>query len=466
MPAADPSAPQFPSQAPLAAARVLQALETRGWEAWLVGGWVRDRLLGEDPHDVDVTTDAPWPEAKAALEAAGIRVVETGTKHGTVTAVVGRVPVEVTTYRVDGAYSDGRHPDSVTFVRSVEEDLARRDLTFNAMAWHPERGLLDPFGGARDLTAGVVRAVGDPDTRFSEDALRVLRAVRFAARLGFGIEPATQAALDRRAPGLARVSSERIGAELRGILRSGRSGWVLREQRAALFSAVPELAPMDGFPQATPYHCYDVLHHVARVCDYVQVFSGGVVPEPLAWAALFHDVGKPDTLSIGEDGVAHFYGHPSRGRQVTERVLRRLAVPTSVAVPALALVRLHDRPTVPERTSVLKLLRSLDQMAPGQAAGLFFQLMALRRADAAAKAPAYRDYAVELDRVEAEGRSLVAERAPLRARDLAVSGRDVMEVLDLPPGPGVGAQLERLLDAVNRGEVPNERGALLRLLES
>lgn len=466
MPSAEQLAKQFPTQAPPAAARVLEALEARGHEAWLVGGWVRDRLLGQDPHDVDITTDAPWPETEAALQAAGIPVVETGTQHGTVTAIVNHEPIEVTTYRVDGVYSDGRHPDSVTFVTSVDEDLARRDFTVNAMAWHPARGLRDPFHGADDLAAGVIRAVGEPDARFSEDALRVLRAVRFAARLGFEIEPATQEALNRRASGLSRVSSERIGAELRGLMTSERTGWALREQSAALFAAVPELAPMDGFPQATPYHCYDVLHHVARVCDYVQVFGGRVVPEPLAWAALFHDVGKPDTLTIGPEGNAHFYGHPARSREITAQVLRRLAVPQTVAGPALALVRLHDRPTVPTRPSVTRILRNLEQLAPGQAAPLFFQLMALRRADAVAKAPAYRDYAVELDEVEAVGRALLAERAPLSVRDLAVSGRDVMETLGLPPGPGVGEALAGLLDQVGRGEVPNERGALLERLRA
>ena len=196
-----------------------------------MGGWVRDALRGRPAHDVDVCTDATWQQSEAAFEAAGVEVHETGIKHGTVTAIVCGQPVEVTTYRIDGDYSDSRHPDSVTFVRDVREDLARRDFTVNAMAWHPDRGLLDPYGGSEDLAAGLIRAVGDPARRFEEDALRILRAVRFACRLGFLIESGTQAALEAAAPTLDRVAQERIGSELRGIVATGRASWAIREQR-------------------------------------------------------------------------------------------------------------------------------------------------------------------------------------------------------------------------------------------
>ena len=207
--------------------RVLRALEDAGFEAWVVGGWVRDALLGAPMHDVDVTTSAPWQETERVLRAAGIEVHETGTAHGTVTAVVEGMPVEVTTYRVEGTYSDRLHPDEVRFVRDVREDLARRDFTVNAMAYHPDRGLLDLFGGREDLSRGVVRAVGDPYRRFEEDALRVLRAVRFACRLGFEVEPRTQAALVACAPELDGIARERVGQEMDGIVASGRVSWAL-----------------------------------------------------------------------------------------------------------------------------------------------------------------------------------------------------------------------------------------------
>lgn len=454
------------AQVPAHALDALAVLEGAGHEAWVVGGWVRDALRGETGHDVDVATSARWQETAEAFRAAGMTVHETGTDHGTVTCIVDGEPVEVTTYRVDGAYSDGRHPDSVAFVDDIVEDLARRDLTVNAMAWHPERGLLDPFGGRDDLAAGTIRAVGDPDARMAEDALRVLRAVRFAARLGFAVEPATQQALDAHATDLASVSRERVGEEMRALLMTGRGGEALRTQKRVLFAAVPELAPMDGFPQKTPYHSLDVLDHVARVMDYVQVFAGGVVSEPLAWAALLHDVGKPHCLTYGEDGRAHFYGHPSKGRDIARAVMGRLAVPHAVQVPALALVRLHDRPVADTDASVRSILRDLEGLAPGRAVPLAHQLMVIKRADAMGKAPAYRDYAVEVDRLEGRLRSVTARRDPYSVSSLPVNGADVMEVLSLKPGPAVGEALDGLLDAVVSGVVPPEREPLLKYLAS
>ncbi|MEY8436389.1 CCA tRNA nucleotidyltransferase [Atopobiaceae bacterium 24-176] len=450
---------------PAEGAAVIDALEAAGHSAWIVGGWVRDSLLGRPAHDVDVATSARWEDGARALCDAGIPVVETGTAHGTVTAVVGGVPVEVTTYRVDGAYTDGRHPDAVRFVDSVDDDLARRDFTVNAMAWHPARGLRDPFGGRRDLAAGLVRAVGDPDARMAEDALRVLRAVRFSARLGFAVEDATQAAVERHACGLSCVSRERIGAELRALLASGRGGEALRSQRTVLFAAVPELAPMDGFPQKTPYHSLDVLRHVARVMDYVEVYTGGVATERLRWAALLHDVGKPDCLTMDAEGRCHFFGHPAKSRDIARQVMARLAVPRSVAVPALALVRLHDRPVADNDRSVTGILCDLDRAAPGMAPALFFELMALKRADAAGKAPTYRDYAVEVDALEARGRFLLAAGMPLRPADLSISGADVMGLLGMGPGPAVGRVLRAALEAAQRGEVGPGREELLHWID-
>ncbi len=217
---------------------------------------------------------------------------ETGTAHGTVTAVVCGEPVEVTTYPIDGAYTDQRHPDSVTFVIDVREDLARRDFTVNAMAWHPTRGLLDPFGGAKDVAVGVIRAVGDPAVRFDEDALRILRAVRFAARLDFDIEPATQAAL-APPPTLAGVAQSTSAPSCEASSVSGRAAWALRHQREVMFAALPELAPMEGFDQRSRYHCFDVLEHTICVMEGVEQLTVGKASERLRWAAMLHDIGKP-----------------------------------------------------------------------------------------------------------------------------------------------------------------------------
>ena len=457
-----------PALAPAYALAVTGALEAAGHEAWFVGGWVRDALRGEHAHDVDVCSDAPWEEAERALVAAGIEVHETGTQHGTVTAVVSGRPVEVTTYRIDGTYTDQRHPDSVTFVREVREDLARRDFTVNAMAWHPVRGLLDPFGGRADLEAGVIRAVGEPRLRFSEDALRVLRAVRFACRLGFVIEPATQAALVWAAPELAHVARERVGAELRGIVGSGRLAWALRHEPEVMQAAIPALGRMRGFEQRSPYHSYDVYEHTARVVAGVECFSGGVASERLRWAALLHDIGKPACFTVDAKGQGHFYGHPHEGAQMSERILRDLAIPLELARPIVALVRLHDRPMKATRASELKLIADLDRRSclrsRAEVVALMHEMLDLRRADAIAKAPQCRPYAVELDGHERVLRSLAREGACWRTGELAVGGTDVMEALGIAPGREVGEWLRDALDAVMCGHVANERAALLAWL--
>ncbi len=446
---------------PACARRVLGALEGAGHEAWVVGGWVRDALLGRPGHDVDVTTSARWQESAEALRAAGAVVHETGTAHGTVTAVVDGEPVEVTTYRVEGAYSDRRHPDEVRFVRDVRADLARRDLTVNAMAFHPERGLLDPFGGAADLASRTIRAVGDARRRLEEDALRVLRAVRFACRLRASVEPATQAALEACAPGLADIAQERVGQEMAAILATGRMGWALRHEFCVLAAAVPELGPMAGFDQRSPYHAHDVLEHTARVCAGVEEFAGGMPSAALRWAALLHDVAKPACWSVDESGRGHFFGHPEEGARVARRVMGRLAVPGEVTRAATALVRLHDLPVAPARASVRRMLAELERGAPGQAARLAFSLLDLKRADAVAKAPDCMGYAAELDGVSAELRRELAGGGAWRVADLAVTGEDVIRERGMEPGPGVGMVLAQLLAAVMADELPNSREALL-----
>lgn len=446
------------------ARRVLGALEAAGFEAWVVGGWVRDALLGRPGHDVDVTTSAPWRETARVLRAAGIEVHETGTAHGTVTAVIDGRPVETTTYRVEGAYSDRRHPDEVRFVTDVREDLARRDFTVNAMAFHPGRGLLDPFGGREDLARRRIRAVGEPRRRFEEDALRVLRAVRFACRLDAAIEPETQRALLACAPELGEIANERIGQEMDGILATGRAAWALRHEFAVMAAAVPELAPMEGFDQRSPYHAYDVLEHTARVCAGVEEFTGGGASHALRWAALLHDVAKPECWSEDVSGRGHFFGHPEAGARTARRVMGRLAVPGEAARAACALVSLHDLEIRATASSMRGMLAELERLAPGQARGLAFDLLDLKRSDAVAKAPACMGYAVELDQMTRALRSELAAGAVWRVRDLAVGGADVIRERGVEPGPGVGMVLAQLLAAVMADELPNDREAQLAWL--
>lgn len=450
---------------PAYAGEVLNALESAGHEAWLVGGWVRDALRGHPAHDVDICTNASWQQSKAACEAAGLGVHETGTAHGTVTVVAQGQPVEVTTYRVDGTYSDSRHPDKVTFVSDIRKDLARRDFTINAMAWHPTRGLLDLYGGKEDLQAGLIRCVGNPMTRFSEDALRVLRAIRFSCRFGFTIESTTQEALDACAYKLADVAHERIGIELRGIVNSGHLAWALRHQIAALDIAIPSLVPLHGFDQQSQYHVFDIYEHTVRVVEGIEYYTGGLASERLRWAALLHDMGKPLCFFVDEQGQGHFYGHPHEGAVIARAYLRQLALPGDLINDVVCLVRYHDRPMQATLASELALAANLNDKVHAQTrtatVTLMHEMLDLRRADALAKAPKCRSYATELNEHEALWRTIASSEACWRTADLAITGADIIKELGIAPGPEVGQKLKQALEAVMNGNVANTREALL-----
>lgn len=444
---------------------VLEALEAAGYESWIVGGWVRDTLRGMRGHDIDICTQAPWQAGEKVLLEAGIAVHETGIKHGTLTAVVENHPVEVTTFRVEGRYLDHRHPEAVRFVDSVDEDLARRDFTVNALAWHPVRGLKDPFGGVEDLRQHRLRAVGVPDERFSEDALRILRAVRFAVRLNFEIEPRTQAALNAHADDLSAIAQERIGHELNEIVCMGRAAQALREQPRVMCAAIPELVDSWGFDQNSPYHIYDVLEHTAHVCAACEAFTAGQASAALRWAALLHDIAKPETYSEDVTGRGHFFGHPKRGAAMAAVILRRLAIPSEVAISACKLVRYHDHEVFPTRRSMLRTLQKFTASCPGREIALTYDLLDLKRADAVSKSPKVASYAHELDEMAGVLRRELAAGAAFRVDMLKVTGQDVMQVRHMPPGPGVGMVLRWLLTCVVDGDVVNERGEQLRWLE-
>ena len=434
--------------------RVIGALEDAGYEAWAVGGFVRDGLLGHPSHDVDVASSAPWQRAAAVLRGAGLKVSETGTAHGTVTAVVDGEGVEVTTFRSDGSYSDGRHPDEVRFVESIREDLARRDFTVNAMAYHPKRGLLDSYGGARDLDAGIIRAVGDPKKRFSEDGLRVLRGCRLAAQLGFSIEPGTLAAMAACKSMVLSVAAERVTAELNRLLTTPFAGDALLETADVLSVVLPELVAMKGLDQRNPNHLYDVLAHTAKVVD-------GVPPNLLErWAALLHDVAKPATFFLDERGVGHFYGHNRLGARMARQVLGRFCFSQRFVDDVCRVIAVHDGNSPATPKAAAKLVRSL-----GGRPDLARALLSLRRADGLAQSD------LAAGRVRAAEAAIglleeaLAQEEPFGVGQLAVDGNDVM-ACGIPQGPQVGAVLGMLLDKVMEGTAPNRRDELLCLVKA
>ena len=451
-------------QVPTYALRTLEVLEDAGFEAWIVGGWVRDALRGSFAHDIDITTSATWQQSKAAFEAADIPVHETGIAYGTITAVVEKHPIEVTTYRCDGEYLDGRRPDSVQFVSRIEEDLARRDFTINAMAYHPKRGLLDLYGGQEDLSARVIRAVGEPKVRFTEDALRMLRALRFACRLSFSIEEKTHQALTECAPLLSQVASERIGSEVAQIVEAGHIAHAIKLGFPVLAVAIPELLPLQNFDQRSPYHAYDVLEHTARVCSATEAFTAGTATPALRWAALLHDIAKPEMFSTDADGRGHFYGHPEKGAVVAKALLKRLTFSQHLSNEVCALVALHDFDVEVTTSSLRHMVALLAEASRSNGIALAYDLLTLKQADALAKANPYRSYAVTLEAM----RTLLLQEVKVgmvqSPQELCVSGADIMEALSLQPGPSVGMCQRKLFKAYLSGQVDNKKEDLLALL--
>ena len=435
---------------PPAANAILRRLQDCGHEAWLVGGCVRDSLLGIPPKDWDICTSATPAEMSGAF--AGWKTIPTGLRHGTVTVRLEGQGWEVTSYRVEEGYTDHRRPDAVRFVRELEADLARRDFTVNAMAWHPDRGLRDPFGGAADLRGRVLRCVGEPDRRFEEDALRILRGVRFAARYGLLPHPDTAAAIHRRRDTLRRVAPERCCAELRRLLCApGESLAPVLTAFWDVLTVLPGLAPlgeMPGYDQQNPHHHLDLQGHTIQAVVSVPPEEG------LRFAALLHDAGKPGCRTVDQDGVAHFYGHGKASAQLAEKALRALRCENALRRRVVELVELHDAWVPPTPAAARRWLGRLGPEA-------FFQLLEVKRADGMGQArELVKDRLAELDKIREMAEEAVAQGQCLTLRDLAVNGRDVMAA-GIAPGPEVGRVLGGLLEGVLSGELPNQREALL-----
>ena len=437
---------------PKYAVATLNRLEEAGFEAWCVGGCVRDELLGRQVNDYDIATSAHWEDAERVLSGAGFSIHRTGTKHGTVTASLDGHAMEITTYRIDGDYSDGRRPDDVRFVRSIEEDLARRDFTVNALAYHPQRGLLDCWGGLQDLESETIRVVGDGKKRFSEDALRILRACRFRSQLGFSIESDTMSSMKANKMRLLNVSAERITHELQGLLLGDHAREALLECVDVLGAIMPELAACKGFDQHTPYHIYDVLEHTAWVVERTPA-------APLTrWAALFHDIGKPGAFFMDGDR-GHFYGHPRLSEILARDIMERLCLAPKLKARILTLVRMHDKTIPANPRNVKRAIAAMDGDVE-----LFRALCKLKRADALSQSPLGEPRAQLAQDLERTLDEVLAEQSAFTTGQLAIDGQDIIS-LGIPEGPEVGALLRDALDAVIEERVANERAALLEYID-
>ena len=426
----------------------LDALENAGFAAYAVGGCVRDACLGLTPQDYDLCT-AALPEQTEAVFA-GRKLVLAGKKHGTVGVVTDCGVVEITTFRTEGAYRDNRHPDWVAFVPAIEQDLARRDFTVNAMAYSPNRGFADPFGGREDLKKRLLRAVGDPARRFREDSLRILRGARFAAKYGLRVEKATWEAMVAQSPLMDNLARERVFEELCKLLP------LLTVETMDLFApilaaVIPELAPMIGFDQHSPHHAYDLYTHVAHVV--------AAVPKDLTlrWAALLHDIGKVPTFTRDATGRGHFYGHAPKGAEMAETVLRRLKAPATLRERVVLLIGKHMTRLEPDKKALRRQLGRLGWETVEQ-------LLWLQEADMGSKGTGNPEEMGIFSKIREVLEEIRAENACLTLKDLAVNGYD-LQALGLT-GRAIGQCLNILLEKVLEEELPNEREALLAFVKT
>ncbi len=422
-----------------------EMLEAAGYEAYLVGGAVRDYVRDNSPaKDWDITTNA-LPEQVEEIFT-GYHLIETGLKHGTVTVVIDQEPLEITTYRVDGDYSDHRHPDSVSFTRSLKDDLERRDFTMNALAYNPRTGVVDFVGGKADIAGDLVRCVGDPDRRFQEDGLRMLRALRFASVYGMTIEAATAAAIHRNKHLLKGIAAERILVELTKMLCAQGAAGVLRDFADVLAVPIPELTPMFGFPQHNPHHDKDVWDHTIAVIE-------SITPEPvLRWAALLHDIGKPSCFSLAEDGIGHFFGHSDQSTSMAESILSRLRFDNASKEQIVRLVRYHDMPITADRKPIKRLLSKHGEDATRQ-------LIELHKADTLGQSAICRHRIAIFEEVSQMINEILQEESCFTLKNLAVNGHDMMTLGF--QGPTIGRVLQECLDAVLDEQIPNEHEALM-----
>ena len=422
----------------------IRKLESAGYQAYAVGGCVRDSLLGLTPSDYDLCTNAR-PEMICEVFA-GHQLLHHGEKHGTVSVVLDSEVYEITTFRTEGGYEDARHPGWVDFVSNVEEDLARRDFTVNAMAYNPETGYVDPFGGRQDMKNHILRTVGEPEARFREDALRILRGARFSARFRLIPEAATMHAMEKLAPLLDKIARERVFEELCKLLAHATAQDLLTFA-PLLTRVIPELQPSVGFQQHSIHHRYDVFTHIAHVVESVPAIL------PLRWAALLHDAGKPACFTLDESGTGHFLHHASVSRDMADEILLRLKAPTALRLQVTELIGMHMTKLEPDKRL---LRRRLGKMGQEQ----LEQLLILQEADMRSKGTGNPEEMAQFPQLRALIQEVLAEDACFSIKDLAINGWDLQQA-GFAPGPSIGRCLNWLLEQVQDDIIPNEQSALM-----
>lgn len=427
--------------------QIIHTLQQHGYEAYAVGGCVRDSILGRVPDDWDITTSATPLETKALFS----RTFDTGIEHGTITVLIDKDAFEVTTYRVDGKYEDSRHPSEVTFTRSLREDLLRRDFTINAMAYNDSEGLVDIFGGMKDLEKKTIRCVGNAMARFGEDALRILRAVRFAAQLGFEIEEETQRGITELAPTLTNISAERIQVELIKMLTSPNPGMLKTAYELGITKVIlPEFDVMMDTTQENPHHKYTVGEHTLKAIEGIRA------DKVLRLTMLFHDIAKPMMKKIDEKGIAHFKMHDVKGAEVTKQILRRLKFDNDTMNKVVKLVQYHDYRMPAEPRNVRRAMNKIGE-------DLFPYYIEVRMADTLAQSEYLQKEKIQNIRdVKARYEEILEKQECVSLKTLAVTGSDLI-ASGMKPGKEIGTTLNKLLEYVIEHPEVNEKDTLLKI---
>jgi hypothetical protein len=425
--------------------KILSKIEKHGEEAYLIGGCVRDAFLGISPQDFDITTSATPEQIKEIFR--GEKIIETGIKHGTVTVLYEGTEAEITTFRTEAGYSDGRRPDSVSFTSSLFDDTSRRDFTINAIAYNDNTGPVDFHGGIQDIKNKIIRCVGIPEKRFGEDALRILRAIRFASVLDFDIEKRTSDAIHSMSELLYKISAERIASEFSKLICGKAAKKILLEYSDVISVIIPELIPSIGFDQKNYHHIYDVYTHSVVALDYVRPCI------TLRLSALLHDCGKPACFTVDENGVGHFSGHPEVSAELSDTILRRLKFDNETRNLIVTLIKNHDRQIEATEKAVK---RAMGKLTPE----VFFLLIELKRADNMAQAPQYRQRLLLCDRLEQTANKILKDKECIDRKSLAVNGHDLINI-GIKDGKTIGLILEALLDEVIEQKIENQRSPLL-----
>lgn len=431
--------------------KILNELNKNGYESYVVGGCVRDTLLGKIPKDWDICTNAEPKEVLRVFN--NYRVIETGLQHGTVTVVVNGEGYEITTYRIDGDYSDGRHPNSVSFTRNLGDDLLRRDLTINALAYNEIEGIVDLYEGIEDLKKGNIKCVGNAKDRFTEDALRILRTLRFASVLGFKIDVETEKAVLEMYPTLDKISKERINVELCKILQGKGAVSILRKYKDVFFFIIPELRELYGFNQNNPYHIYDVWEHTLHVIENTD--RGNL---KLRLSALFHDIGKP-LVYTEENGIGHFFKHSVESSKICEKILKDLRFSNDIIFDVCTVVENHDMTLTLSKKSLRKVLQKISKEQ-------LELLIALKKADILGQNPQKKferlflinQFSKFLDEFDIESECITL-------KDLKINGADLIK-MGIKPGPQMGQILNYCLTLVVNEELENNNEVLIEFVKN